>query len=254
MKLSILIPAYNEEQRLGPMLDAYLPFFRERYGDEVELIVVVNGSRDRTAEVARTYAASWPCLRVIEEPRSVGKGGAVMLGMDAAKGALVGFVDADGATPPEAFDELVRRIGRAGIVIANRWHRESRITPQPWLRRMASRVFNALVRVLFKLHTTDTQCGAKLLSRPALDAVRPRLGITQWAFDVDLLFQVRRAGFPILEIPTVWDDKPGSRLRVGRTSLEMFVAIVRLRLVHSSFRWVVTLYDHTLSRHIHRGP
>jgi hypothetical protein len=163
----------------------------------------------------------------------------------------VGFVDADGSTPPEAFEELVRRIGDAGAVIANRWHPESRISPQPWSRRLASRVFNGVVRVLFGIRITDTQCGAKLMTQKALQDVLPHLGITQWAFDVDLLFQLSRHGHRILEIPTAWHDSAGSHLRVGRASIEMLVAVVRLRLIYSPFRWIVALYDRTLGRLIH---
>lgn len=252
MRLSIIIPAFNEEHRLGRMLDAYLPYFAERYGAEAELIVVVNGSTDATEAVARERQTRWPALRVIVEPRAVGKGGAILEGMAVARGECVGFVDADGATPPEAFDDLVHRLGDAGIAIANRWDPASRITPQPWSRRVASRVFNALVRWLFRLPIRDTQCGAKVLRREALAAVLPRLGLTRWAFDVDLLFHVRRAGFEIRQVPTVWNDELGSHLRIVAASAEMFVAIVRLRLLYSPFRWVVALYDRTLGPWIHR--
>ena len=251
MELSIIIPAYNEEARLGRMLDQYLPFFNERYAGCYEILVVVNGSRDRTEDVTREYARMHSHIRVIVDPRPIGKGGALMLGFAQAHGRLVGFVDADGATPPEAFQDLVENIGAAGAIIASRWMPGSQITvQQPFKRRLASRLFNALVRVMFGLRISDTQCGAKLLTREAALAILPYLGITQWAFDVDLLFQLRRAGYDITEIPTTWRDISGSRLRVGMASLDMFVAMVRLRLIYSPFRWVVSLYDRTLARHV----
>lgn len=251
MKLTIIVPARNEAARIGRMLDVYLPYFTERFGADVEFIAVVNASTDDTEAVVRGYAARWPCLRVLVEPRAVGKGGAVMQGFAAATGDMVGFVDADGATPPDAFYALVQRIGDAGAIIANRWHRDARITPQPWSRRLASRVFNLFVRVLFRIPITDTQCGAKLLRREAMIEVLPHLGITAWAFDVDLLFQLKRHRWTIAEIPTVWHDAAGSHLRVGRASLEMFLAIVRLRLIYSPLSWVIGLYDRTLGRLIH---
>ena len=249
MKLSIIIPAYNEERRLGAMLEQYLAFFIPRYGAEVEFLIVVNGSVDRTPEIARDYAARNPVVRVIIEPRSIGKGGAVMLGFAAAQGALMGFVDADGATPPEAFEDLAASINDADAIIASRWLPGAEIRSRRRLSRvLASRVFNALVRSFFKLQITDTQCGAKLLKREAVQKILPLLGLTRWAFDVDLLFQLRRAGLRITERPTVWQDMAGSRLKVGRASLEMFLAICRLRLLHSPLRWVVSLYDATLGR------
>lgn len=251
-EVSIVVPARNEERRLPRMLDVYLPFFQATYGDRVELLVVVNGSTDRTADVARRYAARWPILRVVEDPNPIGKGGAVQRGFREARGELIGFVDADGATPPAAFDALVRNIDGAGAIIASRWRPGADVSPpQPWRRRLASRLFNGLVRLLFRVPITDTQCGAKLLTRRAVEDVLPRLGITQWAFDVDLLFQLRRCGHRILEVPTTWHDVAGSQVRIGRTGLEMFLAIVRLRLIYSPFRWVVCLYDMTLGRVVH---
>jgi glycosyltransferase involved in cell wall biosynthesis len=198
MRLSIVIPACNEERRIGRMLDAYLPYFTGKYAEDVEFVVVVNGSTDRTAEVVQGYAARYPALHRIVDPARIGKGGALIRGFTEAKGDLIGFVDADGATPPEAFDDLVGNIGDAGTIIASRWRRGSKVSPrQTFMRLVASRAFNLLTRLLFGLPLTDTQCGAKLMRREALHAVLPHLGITRWAFDVDLLFQLRRGGFKI---------------------------------------------------------
>lgn len=237
--LSLIVPAYNEEKRIGAMLEAYLPYFASRYPDRVEVWVVVNGTTDRTAAVVSSFEPRYPFLRMHIEPLPVGKGGAILEGFVRATGAIIGFVDADGATPPEAYDELVRNLGGAGVLLASRWLPGSRITPQPLARRVASRIFNRLVRLLFDLPITDTQCGAKVLRRDAVRAILPHLGTTRWAFDVDLLFQARRAGFEIREIPTVWNDKAGSRLKVGRASVEMSLALVRLRLLYSPFRFLV---------------
>jgi glycosyltransferase involved in cell wall biosynthesis len=253
VKISIVMPAYNEEHRLPPTLEAYCAYFEPRYGSDFEIIVVVNGSRDGTERVARERVPAHPAIRVLVEPKPIGKGGAVMMGFRAAHGELIGFVDADGSTPPEAFDDLVKHIGSAGAIIASRWFKESRVYPrQPLKRRIASRLFNFLVRLMFKVPIRDTQCGAKVLTRAAVNAVLPQIGITRWAFDVDLLFKLRRAGFRIVEHPTVWHDVGGSQLRIFRASVEMFVAIVRLRLLYSPFRWIVTVYDHTIGRWLQR--
>ena len=240
MKLSIVIPAHNEEKRLPPMLEAYAAYFSEKYGNEAELIVVPNFCDDRTAEVAREIAERYSLVKVLDDPGYVGKGGAVMLGTGTAEGDLIGFVDADGATPPEAFNDLVEKISLDGCIIASRWMKESEMTPkQPLSRRVASRCFNLMVRVLFGLRLTDTQCGAKLFRREVIQPVMRNLGVTHWAFDVDMLFQVKRQGASIREIPTVWHDQAGSKLRVVRAGLNTFVALVRLRMFYSPMRFMI---------------
>jgi len=255
MKLSIVVPAYNEEARIGKMLEAYLPFFAERYGSDFELIVSINHSSDATEAVVRSLLPKHTQLRVSVDPNPIGKGGAILEGGALATGDFIGFVDADGATPPAAFDDLLQHIGEAGLIIASRRLPGSIVSPrQPWMRRLASRIFNGLVRVLFKLQITDTQCGAKLMSAEAWRAIVPQIGLTKWAFDVDMLFQTRRARYPIKEIPTTWRDVGGSKLKVGRVSFQMLLAISRLRLLYSPLSWVVTLYDHLLGRVIVLDP
>jgi glycosyltransferase involved in cell wall biosynthesis len=253
VKLSIVVPAYNEEARLGPMVQTYLEFFSERYGEDLEFIIVVNGSVDRTPEIAREFASKWSQVKVIIEDKSVGKGAAIMLGFAAATGDLIGFVDADGSTGPEAYLDLVENIGDAGLIMASRWLPGAVVEPkQPLDRRIASRIFNWLVRWFFSVKITDTQCGAKVLTRDALDAVLPHLGLTRWAFDVDLLFQARREGFKLTERATVWRDVAGSRLNVPRASMEMFAAICRLRLLYSPFSFIVSVYNAFIVKLRHR--
>ncbi len=249
MRLSIVIPAHNEEHRIRPMLDAYLAYFLPRLGDAVEFLVVVNYSTDTTAEIIRGYSENHPQVKLILEPAKVGKGGALMLGFHAACGELIGFVDADGATAPEAFNALVEDMGAADCVIGSRWLKGSVVNPrQPLKRRIISRMFNGLVSLFFNMHLTDTQCGAKLMRGNALRSILPCMGITRWAFDVDLLVNFKRAGFSIKEIPTIWSDISGSRVRMIRASCEMLLAITRLRLLYSPFRWLVKVYDLTLGR------
>lgn len=252
MKLSIIVPAHNEEHRIRPFLDAYTDYFIKKYADEMEFIIVVNGSSDGTEDIVREYAERFPQIQLLVEPARIGKGAAVGMGFRRATGERIGFVDADGATPPAAYQDLVEKIGDAGMIVASRWVKGSDVSPrQPLARRCASRVFNALVRLLFRLRISDTQCGAKLMKREVLDDILPHLGMTQWAFDVDVLFQARRAGHLILEVPTIWHDVEGSRLQVVRASKDMFLAICRLRLLYSPLKWVVALYDRFLGRVVH---
>jgi len=255
MKLSIVVPAYNEEARIGKMLEAYLPYFSERYPGNYEVIVSINHSSDSTEQVVRALMPQYSELRIMVDPNPIGKGGAILVGGAIAQGDWIGFVDADGSTPPSAFHDLLEQIGDAGLIIASRRLPDAQVSPhQPWTRRVASRIFNGLVRFLFKLKITDTQCGAKLMSAEAWRAIVPYIGLTHWAFDVDMLFQTRRARYPIKEIPTIWSDVTGSKVEIGRASFQMFLAISRLRLLYSPFRWVVTIYDRLLGRVIVLNP
>ena len=249
MKLSIVIPAHNEEHRLSPMLEAYGEYFFEKYGADAELIVVPNFCNDRTTDIAREIGRRFPQIKVVEELDRVGKGGAVMLGARVAQGELVGFVDADGATAPAAFDDLVHQIGQDGCIVASRWMKGASVSPvQPVSRRIASRCFNLLVRILFGLKLTDTQCGAKLFQRRVIEPVMENLGVTNWAFGVDKLFQTKRLGYTIREIPTVWHDVSGSKVQVIRSSLDMLVAMVRLRMFYSPLRWMIPHISRLLER------
>ncbi len=249
MRLTIIIPAHNERKRIRPMLDAFVAHFPPRYGDEVELIVVVNGSSDGTEAVIREYVDRLPQMKMVVIPDRIGKGGALLRGLREATGELTGFVDADGATSPEEFQKLVDRIDGHGAAIASRYLPESVVViRQPLLRRVMSRAFNLATRILFGLRIADTQCGAKLMRREALLRILPRLGVTQWVFDVDLLWQLRREGFTILEVPTEWRDQPGSKVRMARAAPEIFYALLRLRLLYSPLRRLVLWWDEKVGR------
>lgn len=249
MKYSIVIPAYNEEMRIPPMLESYTQYFCGQGRQDTELIIVVNGSTDRTEQIAGQYAQRYDNVRVLVEPERVGKGVAVIMGIKSITGDYGGFVDADGATAPEVFQKLIDRRNEADCIIASRYLPESTAEPpQPWSRRIASRLFNTFVNLMFGMHLSDTQCGAKLMRREALETVLPLLGRTQWAFDVDLLFQIKRNGFSIREIPTEWRDVSGSKLRVVPASISMFISICRLRLLYSPFKWLIPLYNRTIGR------
>jgi len=186
---------------------------------------------------------------VINAPRKVGKGGAVILGVKEAAGEWIGFVDADGATSAEEFFRLFGVAQQSDGVIASRWMKGAEVTvPQKTMRLLSSRVFNLLTRALLGLKYKDTQCGAKIFRAEAWRAILPNIGITRFAFDADVLFQLKRHGFYIREEPTVWRDIEGSKVRYLNSSFDMFCAIVRMRLLYSPFRFVVKLYDRLLSR------
>jgi glycosyltransferase involved in cell wall biosynthesis len=235
--LLLLIPAYNEEARIEPVLRRYAEHFSRNYGGHFEFVVVLNGCVDDTLGVVRKVAADHPSVRALEFKDPIGKGGAIIEGLKLAPRAdLIGYVDADGATSPEAFLDLVRHADRADCVIASRWMPGAVIhQTQTNKRQFASRVFHGIVQGLFWMNIKDTQCGAKVMKREVVEAVHPSLRIADMAFDINLLYSIRRAGFSIAEIPTEWTDQMGSKVVLGKTSLTMLLSVIRLRLIHSPF-------------------
>ena len=215
--LTIVIPARNEEKRIERTLDAYLNFYRDR---RTLIMVVVNNSTDETAAICEARMEHEPGLFMIDVEQAVGKGGAVHLGFAEANSSVMGFVDADGATSPEAFYELVEYLDAhpdADGVIASRWLKASKVlTPQSLSRRIASRLFNFAIRVLFRLPYRDTQCGAKLFRGKAIKEVLPQLTCRGWLFDVELLVRMRQAAKTVSEIPTTWQDVDGSQFSLSR--------------------------------------
>jgi len=244
--LLLLIPAHNEEQRIGPVLREFAEHFRRHYPGRFRIVVVLNGCRDNTEGVVRAAAAAYPEIEYLNFPERIGKGGALIEGLKLAPEAdLIGYVDADGATGPAAFLRLVALTPQADCVIGSRWLPGAVLHQrQTWLRRLFSRAFHLLVQGLLRLNIKDTQCPAKVLHRAAVEAVHDRLQIADLAFDVNLLYVLKRAGFRILEVPIEWTDKLGSKVTQSllRSSLVMFLSVVRLRLVYSPlYRWLEPL-------------
>ena len=236
--LLLLVPAYNEEERIGPTLREFAAYFRDHYRGPFKLIVVLNGCRDNTLGVVREVAKEFFWVGALEFKEPIGKGGALIEGLQLAPLAdLIGYVDADGATSPEAYLKLVRLCTDSDCVIGSRWLPGAKLhQSQPWLRRFASRCFHAIVEALFHMRIKDTQCPAKVVKRPAIEKVLPRLSVADLAFDVNLLFAAKRAGFTLKEVPTEWTDQSGSHVVFNfRTSLNMLLSLVRLRLLYSPF-------------------
>ena len=243
----LLIPAYNEEERIGPVLRDYAEYFRKNYDGEFRTVVVLNGCRDNTLGVVEEVAVEYPEIEPLNFPDPIGKGGALIDGLKKAaeaKAVLTGYVDADGATPPSAFHELVKQcaVGEADCLIGSRWLPGAVLhQSQTRLRRIFSRGFHTIVGALFWMGIRDTQCPAKVVRREALEKILESLRIADLAFDVNLLFSLKRAGFTVKEVPIEWTDKLGSKVTANlwRTSLVMFLSVLRLRLVHSPFyRWL----------------
>ena len=241
--LLILIPAYNEEARIEPVLRDYAQFFQKHYSGKTQILVVLNGCTDDTLGVIRRVAADYFSVGALEFREAIGKGGALIEGLKLAPLVdLIGYADADGATSPAAFMEMVRRIGDADCVIGSRWLPGSKLhQAQTRLRRFFSRSFHFIVELLFWMHIKDTQCPCKVMRRECVERIHSSLRIADLAFDVNLLVALKRAGFRVLEVPTEWTDKVGSKVTSSlfRSSLTMFLSVWRIRLIY--WPWIYKL-------------
>lgn len=242
IRLGIIIPAYNEERIIRQTLEEYYGFFikkkQEKEIDDFEIIVILNACKDNTLRIVMEFQEKFKEIRFLDFEQG-GKGFAVTEGFKDAltrNNDLIGFVDADLATSPEAFYNLVMKIGNYDGIIASRWLKGSIIkTKQPFLRRITSRGFNFLTRSFFLFHYKDTQCGAKLFKKKVIEEITPKLNLANWAFDVNLLYLCKKNKFKIKETPTVWKDQINSKINLMKTPIQMFLGIVRLRLIYSFF-------------------
>lgn len=226
MDVSIIIPAYNEEDRIKETLLDYIKFFKSKK-ISFEICIILNGCVDNTLDVVKSVKAKE--LKYKNYDEAIGKGGALIEGFKLAKGDLIAYTDADDATKPWQLYHLINNVGTYDSVIGSRWMRGSIVQKQPFIRRFFSRGFNLLVRLILNLQFYDTQCGAKVFKRDALYSILPNLKTTGWAFDVGLLYNLKRKGYSVKEVPISWEDRAGSSLKLRKAIPGMFVALLKLR-------------------------
>ncbi len=220
---TLVIPAYNEEARIGSLLEGISGF----PGD---LIFVCDGT-DATPAVIGAFADDRPSLsiRCLTFPSRLGKGGGIVAGVREASTPYIGYMDADGSTSLSEMERLFDRLATVDGAIGSRWVPGSVLTVRQGLRRrVESRLFNLLVRMLFGLDYRDTQCGAKVFRKEALDAVLPFIRSTGFEFDVELLWRLRQNGYRVEEVPTTWENRDESKVTTSDAK-EMLLGMLRLR-------------------------
>ena len=229
-KYSIVIPAYNEGQRITATLDKVLEYIRQQ-GWNAEVIVVDDGSRDDTAAIVRSYAERHRAVRLLQNPGNRGKGYSVRHGMLSARGDLLLFSDADLSSPIQEANKLFAALaGGAEVAIGSRWLRsELQTERQPFHRQFFGRVFNLHLRLLLGLSFKDTQCGFKAFTARAAQALFPRQQIERWGFDPELLFLARKLGLPVREIAVEWAHDDRSKISYLKDGLHMGVETLRVR-------------------------
>ncbi len=229
--LSIVIPAFNEEKRLGDTLDRIAAYVMENSIDS-EIVVVDDGSMDETPEIARKASLRHSSVRLVRNEENMGKGFSIRRGFLASKGSLVLVTDADLSAPIEEFDTLfkVLREHDQDIVIGSRGIDSSKIEiKQPWLRRIMGKVFNRVVRSITKLPFKDTQCGFKLMVRQKVKPIIEIMRVDRFSYDVELLFLAHTFGLKIVEVPVVWRDSRATRVKMISDSFNMIWDVAKIR-------------------------
>ena len=228
-QLSIVIPAFNEEQRLPTTLEKIANYIREKRPD-TEVIVVDDGSTDKTAEVTRASANKIGQLRVVSNGRNRGKGFSVRRGSLEAKGDTILFTDADLSAPIEEGEKLLATLQSQDVAIGSRAVDRSLIeVHESAFREFAGIIFNKIVRVILRLPFVDTQCGFKAFRRERCLIIFEQQTIERFGFDPELLYLARHHGLSIIEVPVRWAHSPATKVNMMRDSVQMFLDVFIIR-------------------------
>jgi glycosyltransferase involved in cell wall biosynthesis len=228
-ELSIIIPSYNEELRLPATLE-HIAAFLPTLGAETEILVVDDGSKDRTAEVAESFRKTLPKLRVISNGVNRGKGFSVRHGMQEARGQNVLFTDADLSAPIEEAPKLLDALKTYDVAIGSRALDRKLITVhESPFREFAGIIFNTIVRAILWLPFVDTQCGFKAFRRERCQILFEQQRIERFGFDPELLYLARHHGLRTIEIPVRWGHSPATKVNMFRDSIHMFLDVFTIR-------------------------
>lgn len=234
MKISVVIPAFNEATRLPESLEKVCAFLAARYGDgtdSYEVVVVDDGSDDGTTQVSQRYEERG--VRVVTLAENRGKGAALKAGVLSSRGETVLLCDADLSTPIEDLVRLEAKLAVADLVVGSRAVAESDIVfRQPFYREWMGKVFNGIVRFLGITGVRDTQCGFKLMQGVAGRALFQQLTVDRFAFDVELIWLAQRHGYRVAEVGVTWANSAASKVDPVTDSISMFLDVIRLRLRH----------------------
>ena len=230
MYLSVVIPAYNEEKRIGISLTKIYGYLKKRKFD-FEIIVIDDGSKDKTLSLLSEYSQNIPNLIVLKNESNQGKGFSVKKGVLKSKGDIILFTDADLSTPIGETDKLIGWIKNGyQIAIGSRDLPESQVKRhQAWYRELMGKIFNRIIRLILNLDYHDTQCGFKCFKRDAALEVFQSSKVCRFSFDVEILFIAKQRGIRVKEVPVCWHNSPESKVKIVRDSSKMLWDILKLR-------------------------
>ena len=229
MNISIVIPAYNEERRIAPSLKYIISYLKKHF-DKYEIIIVDDGSNDRTHEIISRYKNN--NVKILRNELNKGKGYSVRRGILTAQYPLVLFSDSDLATPIEELGDFTRYINNHNydIVIASRNLKNSNIkNNQPLYRQVLGKIFPRIVNLVLLNGFKDTQCGFKLFKTDAAKKIAQLQTIERFSFDIEILFIAKKIGYRIKETPVVWMDKEGSTVNTFKDGFKMLIDLFRIQ-------------------------
>jgi dolichyl-phosphate beta-glucosyltransferase len=232
-KVIIVIPAYNEEKRISQTLFKYIDFFNNCKDVIATFLVVCNNCSDKTVEICQKIQKNNQNL-IYLDLKPGGKGFAVKQGflkaLEYPDVDYIGFVDADMATKPPYFYELINKIELHDGIIASRYKQGARVWPnRPFIKEIGGKFYNWILRRNFHLDIRDTQCGAKLFNYKTIECIATHMKETGWAFDLELLYLCQLFNKDIIEIPTTWSDIEGSKLTISGCYKEFISAPIRIK-------------------------
>jgi dolichyl-phosphate beta-glucosyltransferase len=228
--VSLIFPAYNEEARIGDSLRSAAEFIKGADLD-ADIIVVDDGSSDRTVDVVRQLQEQYGFIRLVQHERNRGKGFAVRTGVLGADARFSLFCDVDEAVPIcEVTKVLTAAVEQeADVAIGTRYHQDSVIVKrQPWQRIVVSRLGNLLIRALLLPGLRDTQCGFKLFRQDTMQPVLEQVTVSGFGFDLEVLAIARHRGLRVIEVPVTWEHGEGSSLRLGRAAVTVLLDLLRI--------------------------
>lgn len=232
MKLSVVIPAYNEEHRISKTLES-VSLFLQKQNYDYEILVVVDGAKDNTAAIVLELEKSIPKLRLLNNKENHGKGFVVQQGMLEANGDIRVFMDADNSTTIDHITLFLPYFEKGyDIVLGSRRITGANIAVhQPWIRDLQGTIFRMIVHMFVPLNVTDSQCGFKAFTADSTKKIFSQQTLHRWAFDVEILAIARRLGLKIEEAPVTWINDEGSQMTLkGKISMLLEVMQVRLNI------------------------
>lgn len=235
--LTIVVPAFNEEKRIGKTLEAVHRYFCTK-NIRREIIVVDDGSNDDTAGVVNGMQERIPDLRLVGYHPNRGKGHAVKTGVEKSRGEYILFTDADNSTPIEEFEKFYPLLPNTEVVIGSRYAAESNVKiKQPGYRILIGRLGNLLIQIFLFDDVRDTQCGFKAFQRRAAQEIFSRMKVSRFGFDIELLSIAYLLKYSVREVPVSWYNSPESRVRPVKDALRTFTELLYIKLNLMSGRY-----------------